>query len=300
MDNDSSFKAIYEREHKARLHAEKRLENKMRELFHINEQLKMNAQALAQSNETLSQFAFIVSHDLKEPLRKIKHFSNLLKQNCVSTLPEEGHNYLNRMQHAVRQMDTLIDGLLNYSYVTQTMKPPVRINLSLLMKEIINDLSMQIAETNAEVTVEEPLPIINADIGQIKQLIQNLLGNSLKFHQKGLVPKVNFSATVQDANMEGYSQCEMNISDNGIGFDEKYSKKVFGIFQRLQGAEEYEGYGIGLAVCKRIVERHNGDIKIKSVPNVGTTFTIVLPIKQDDDEEIKTNLSNVRKEIKET
>lgn len=286
MDNDYSFKAVYERERKARLRAEELLENKTREIYHINEQLKMNAQALAQSNDALTQFAFVASHDLKEPLRKIKTFSNFLLDEYSNVLPEEGKDYINRMHNAVDRMDALIEGLLHYSRITRTVEPPVQINLSALIKDIISDLSLRIEETQGQVIIIEPLPIINADLTQIRQLVQNLIGNSLKFHQKGKPPIVTIAAKIVDTTIDGQTcaQCELLVSDNGIGFDEKYSKKVFGIFQRLHGHSEYEGYGIGLAVCKRIVERHKGDISIKSTPNVGTTFTITLPIIQGNEE----------------
>jgi light-regulated signal transduction histidine kinase (bacteriophytochrome) len=286
MVDENSHKSAYERERKARLRAEELLENKTREIFHINEQLKKNELNLVQSNEALTEFAFVASHDLKEPLRKIKTFSNFLLDEYRDKLPDEGKDYLDRMQKAVDRMDELIEGLLHYSRITRNSEPYVQIELNSLFKDIFNDLSIRIEETHAQILIPDSLPSITANSTQIRQLMQNLISNAIKFHQKDKSPVITIGAEIINKDQSNNSTpiCEISVTDNGIGFDEKYSNKIFGIFQRLHAKNEYEGHGIGLAVCKRITERHKGEIRIKSTPNIGTTFIVSIPTIQGNDE----------------
>lgn len=282
MNRETNYQAAYERERTSRLRAEELLENKTREIYRINEQLKANAHALAQSNEALTQFAFVASHDLKEPLRKIKMFANFLMDECSGQLPDEGKDYMKRMHNAVDRMESLIEGLLKYSRITRNEELPVEIDLGELIDEIINDLSVRIQETKANISIVSQLPTISANSTQIRQLLQNLISNAIKFHQPDQSPQIKIDAKLLDNKAEPW--CEISISDNGIGFEEKYINKLFGIFQRLHTHSTYEGNGIGLAVCKKIVERHRGEIQVSSTPGVGSVFTISLPTTQRTDE----------------
>lgn len=280
MQHDTaSYKDAYERERKARLRSEEILEDKTREIFYINEQLKKQTEALARSNEELTQFAFIASHDLKEPLRKIKTFSNFLVDEFGSFLPETAKNYLTRMNNAVNRMEALIEGLLHYSRATRNIESFVKIDLNTTVQEVLSDLEGRIQDKQGKIEITNPLPTIEADSMQFHQLFQNLIGNALKFHQKDKPPVITISSKLLNEK-NSQPQCEITIADNGIGFEEKYINKIFSIFQRLHAHSEYEGSGIGLAICKKIAERHHGTIIVKSTPNVGTTFIISIPITQ--------------------
>jgi len=252
------------------------------------EALTRKAEELARSNNELEQFAFVASHDLQEPLRKIQAFGDRLKAKCDAANLQEGRDYLDRMQNAAARMQTLIYDLLTFSRVISRTEPFVPINLNTVTKEIISDLEVRIEKTGGRVEVGE-LPTIYADSTQMRQLLQNLIGNALKFHAPGTPPIVRVvSRTIprptppageerEEANVEW---CELSISDNGIGFDEKYLDRIFAVFQRLHGRQEYEGTGIGLAVCRRIVDRHGGTITARSKPGEGATFLIGLPLHQ--------------------
>ncbi|MAR90551.1 MAG: histidine kinase [Pseudomonadales bacterium] len=245
-------------------HLEALVEQRTRELNRYAEELR-------RSNRELQDFAFVASHDLQEPLRKIRAFGDRLKDRYATQLGD-GSDYVERMQRAAVRMSALIEDLLAFSRVSTRARPFAPVALNDLLDETLENLSVRIEETGARIE-REPLPQVEADASQIKQLLQNLLSNALKFMAPGVTPEIRISCRPQDS---GYA---IDIADNGIGFDEQYLEKIFTPFQRLHGKEQYEGTGIGLAICRRIVERHGGTLTARSQPDVGTTFTITLPEK---------------------
>lgn len=255
------------------------------------EALVLKADELARSNAELEQFAFVASHDLQEPLRKIRAFGDRLKTKCESVLPEEGADYLGRMQNAAARMQTLIADLLTFSRVISRTDPFVEVDLGQITREVLGDLEVRIEKTGATVTVGD-LPKIEADPVHMQQLLQNLIGNALKFQCPDTKPQVRVSGRItrvgDDASCSVEPVCELTVQDNGIGFDEKYLDKIFAVFQRLHNRQEYEGTGIGLAVCRRIVDRHKGSITARSKPGEGATFIVHLPLRAHAKD--KTNL----------
>lgn len=245
------------------------------------QQLARQTEELARSNQELEQFAYIASHDLQEPLRKIEAFGDRLKRKYDKTLDEQGHDYLARMQNAAGRMRTLIQDLLAFSRVTSQSRGFSSISLSMLLQDVLSDFEVHIQETNAQVTVG-PMPTLEADALQMRQLFQNLIGNALKFQQPGVPPIINIQSNKEHPEASDSAQpfCHITMSDNGIGFDEKYLDRIFKVFQRLHGRTEYEGTGIGLAVCAKIVERHGGQLTAQSAPGEGATFILSLPLKQ--------------------
>jgi PAS domain S-box-containing protein len=249
------------------------------------ETLKRFTARLEQSNRELQDFASVASHDLQEPLRKIQAFGDLLTSECGHSLPETGQQYLQRMQNAAARMQLLINDLLAFSRVTTKAQPFVRVDLATIAQEVLSDLEVQIQRVGGRVDVGF-LPTINADPLQMRQLLQNLLGNSLKFHQPGVQPLITLQAQIlnqQDAsNVKAVASevCQIKVSDNGIGFEEKYLDRIFTVFQRLHYRNEYEGTGVGLAICRKIAERHSGSITATSKLGTGATFIVTLPLKQ--------------------
>ncbi len=243
-------------------------------------QLKLANQELTRSNRELQDFAFVASHDLQEPLRKIQAFGDLLKQDYGGALGDEGCDFIERMQNASRRMERLIKDLLAYSRVTSQAQPFVPIDLNKIAQEALNDLEARIRQTGGQITVGE-LPIIEADALQMHQLLQNLIGNALKFNRPGVPPVITVEGTcppvIEDEAVAAPRMCEITVADNGIGFDKKYLDRIFTPFQRLHGKNEYEGTGMGLAICRKVVERHGGSITARSQPDIGTTFLISLP-----------------------
>ncbi len=240
------------------------------------EQETLQRQELARSNEELQQFAFIASHDLQEPLRKIKAFGDRLKNTCYSALSESGRDYLSRMQNAAERMQALIEDLLTLSRVTTRAQPFIEVSLRQITDEVLSDLEIRIQQTAAQVVLGD-LATINADPLQIRQLLQNLIGNALKFHLTQKVPVVRIYSEIISSKNE-QQLCKLIVEDNGIGFDEKYCDRIFQIFQRLHGRSEYEGTGIGLAICRKIVERHQGSITAQSKIGHGAKFIVTLPL----------------------
>ena len=233
---------------------------------------------LQRSNNELQDFASIASHDLQEPLRKIQAFGDRLKQKYGSFLPEEGKDYINRMENAALRMQNLIDALLTYSRITTKAKPFEKVDLNNILNDVLSDLEISIEQENANIE-KDVLPIIEADSLQMRQLFQNLITNSLKFHKIGENPHILIkSSIITDVLNTQFAR--ITVKDNGIGFDEKYLDKIFTIFQRLNNSAEYKGSGIGLAICRKIVMRHKGSITAKSKVDEGTIFIIELPIKE--------------------
>jgi light-regulated signal transduction histidine kinase (bacteriophytochrome) len=232
---------------------------------------------LERSNRELQDFAFVASHDLQEPLRKIQAFGDRLRTVQSERLDERGLDYLDRMNRAAGRMHTLINDLLMFSRVATKAKPFLPTDLNSIVSDVIGDLEQRIADTGGSVEVGE-LPEIDADALQMRQLFQNLIANALKFHRKDEKPKVVVRADRAEEASDGH--CRITVEDNGIGFEEKYLDRIFTPFQRLHARNAYEGTGIGLAVCRKIVERHGGTLTAKSTPGVGSTFEITLPYKQ--------------------
>jgi PAS domain S-box-containing protein len=249
------------------------------------EAINRKAAELARSNAELEQFAYVASHDLQEPLRKIQAFGDRLKTKCDAVNLQEGRDYLERMQGAAARMQTLINDLLTFSRVISASQPFVPVDLNAVTKGVLSDLEVRIEQTKAKVEVGE-LPTIEGDPLQMRQLLQNLIGNALKFQPVNAQPLIRIQGRILKSPFAGTpeedpyaEQCELTIQDNGIGFDEKYLDKIFAVFQRLHGRNEYEGTGVGLAVCRRITDRHGGTINAKSEPDRGATFTVTVPVR---------------------
>jgi signal transduction histidine kinase len=250
----------------------------------VEEELKVFAGKLHQSNRELESFAHITSHDLQEPLRKITVFGDRLKLKYGDALDNQGLDYHERMQNAAKRMQNLINGLLTYSRVSTKAKPFAPVNLSSVAQEVLADLEIRLQETGGQVEIEE-MPTVKGDPLQMRQLLQNLIGNALKFHKKEETPVVRVSGTLLNKNGDAHGDkeptgefCQIICRDNGIGFDKQYEDRIFGVFQRLHGKSEYEGSGVGLSVCKKIVERHGGTIKAEGTPGEGAAFIINLPV----------------------
>lgn len=229
---------------------------------------------LARSNQELEHFAYVASHDLQEPLRKIVAFGDRLHASYSGALKEQGADYLQRMQNAAHRMQRLIEDLLTYSRLSTKIRPFEPVNLEAVVKETLVDMEILIQRTKGRV-VYESLPTLDADKTQMRQLLQNLIGNALKFHKKEEPPVVAVRGKRLDENY-----CEITVEDNGIGFDEKYLDRIFVPFERLHGRGEYDGTGIGLAVCQKVAKRHGGQITAKSVVGKGSVFIVQLPYKQ--------------------
>jgi PAS domain S-box-containing protein len=250
---------------------------------------KLYIEKLEQSNRELQDFASIASHDLQEPLRKIQTFGELLKSKSAGSLSPEGRDYLDRMQNASRRMQTFIQDLLKYSRVATQVQPVREIDLKGLLGEVLGDLQVRIEQTGGGVEIGE-LPHLEADPMQMRQLFQNLIGNALKFHGKEkpllkvygeIVGRIEGGIECRHSKGPRVGRfCRIFIEDNGIGFDESCAERIFAPFQRLHGRSEYEGSGMGLAICRRIVERHRGTITARSTLGKGSTFVVTLPLKQ--------------------
>src|SRR5215203_370534 len=243
-------------------------------------ELKKFAAKLESSNRELQDFASVASHDLQEPLRKIQAFGDRLKTKHGEALGEGGRDYLERMQNAAGRMQTLINDLLTFSRVTTKAQPFVRVELAEVAAGVVSDLEARVERSGGRVEMGEMLTL-DADPLQMRQLLQNLIGNALKFHQAEVPPLVKvWCERVASGGREGAAGgelCRILVEDNGIGFDEKYLDRIFTVFQRLHGRHAYEGTGVGLAVCRRIAERHGGSITATSEPGRGSTFVVTLP-----------------------
>lgn len=227
-------------------------------------------------NEELQEFAFIAAHDLQEPLRKVRTFGDMLIAKWEHSLDENSKDYVRRMQTAATRMQNLLNSLLAYSRVTTKPDPMRKTDLKKSVEAALSNLELMVRDRNARVEVRA-LPAVEADRIQVIQLFQNLIGNALKFNREGEPSRVRiYAQNVADENMS----CEICVEDNGIGFDEKYLDKIFMPFQRLHGRKEYEGVGMGLAICKKIVERHGGKITARSELGKGSTFIVTFPAKQ--------------------
>ncbi|TKB02298.1 histidine kinase [Alteromonas portus] len=259
------------------------------------QELSLYSDELARSNRELEDFAFVASHDLQEPLRKIRAFGNRLESGYNDVIDERGKDYLARMLNAAERMSMLISDLLAFSRVSTRGKEFDEVDLNNTVQSVLGDLEIAIDEKSAEINVGD-MPVIRGDKSQLEQLFLNLISNALKFQSEGVTPVVTITskeATESDTRdilmSEEYDWVKITVKDNGIGFDQSFAEKIFAPFQRLHGRSEYKGTGIGLAVCRRIVERHNGQITAMSAPGQGATFSIIMPV---DSEPFGSNNNN--------
>ncbi|QJD79888.1 GAF domain-containing sensor histidine kinase [Spirosoma rhododendri] len=262
---------------------EQRVSERTQELTYVN-------QDLLRSNENLQQFAYVASHDLQEPLRKIQSFSTLLDERFGDNLGDEGRDYLNRMCSAGARMSNLIRDLLAFSRIATRQQAFEPVSLSTIVAEVLRTLELTIAERDAQLTIGE-LPVVNGDESQLSQLLQNLLSNALKFTPAGQRPVVSVQAryckrSELPPHLRPTSSaarfCHLTVTDQGIGFDEKYTERIFQVFQRLHGKQQYVGTGVGLAICQRVVDNHGGSITAQSKPGQGAVFSVYLPMPLSD------------------
>jgi light-regulated signal transduction histidine kinase (bacteriophytochrome) len=245
--------------------------------------LRQFTSQLERSNRELQDFAYVASHDLQEPLRKIVVFGERLKDQGAGKLDAQSSDYLERMQKAAARMQTLINDLLSFSRVTTKARALVQVDLAEVAREVVNDLEGRIEQVKGRVEVGT-LPTIDAEALQMRQLLQNLIGNALKFRRPEEPPVVKVAAQIianpspEDGTGVAKELCQLTVSDNGIGFDEKYLDRIFNVFQRLHTRNEYEGTGMGLAIARKIAVFHHGDITAKSKPGSGATFIVTLPV----------------------
>jgi PAS domain S-box-containing protein len=237
------------------------------------DELHAYAGKLKRSNQDLEDFALSTAHDLREPLRKVKVYAELLKSHAKDGLDAQSQDFLERMTSAEQRMQTMLDGLLAYSRINTVSRPFGPVDLRRIAQEVIADLELRVEQSGGKVVLGD-LPTLDADPVQVRQLLQNLIGNGLKFHRPGIPPLVRVSA--QPA--EGGMLC-LVVEDNGIGFDPAGAGQLFQPFHRLLGRSEFEGSGMGLAICRKIAERHGGTIRADARPGEGATFTVLLPLK---------------------
>ena len=237
------------------------------------ETLDAERRELARSNAALGEFAHAASHDLQEPLRKVIAFTDRVASRYGALLPEDGLGYLSRISNATLRMRSLIEGMLACALAAGEHTTVEAVNLDALVQEVLTDLEMRIEEVGARIEVTG-LPSVDADRFQMRQLIQNLLSNAIRFRRTEVPTRITISASVVAGTME------LRVADNGIGFEERYRERIFGMFMRLHGREQYHGSGIGLALCRTIAERHRGSIVAHSRPGEGSTFVVTLPLSQ--------------------
>jgi signal transduction histidine kinase len=256
--------------------ANERLELLNSELEATNGALERRALELARSNSELEQFAAIASHDLQEPLRKVRTFTERLTLIEAEHLSDKGRDYLQRANAAAERMQKLIEDLLKYSRVATHGRRFASVDLQQVVRDVLEDLDAQVAAEGAQIHAGE-LPTINGDSLQLRQLFQNLISNGIKFRRPDVTPEVWVDAT------ESGDLVSLTVRDNGIGFEPQYGDRIFRVFERLHGRGEYPGTGIGLALCRRIAERHGGNVTAESEPGAGSTFTVSLPMHQRDE-----------------
>lgn len=236
--------------------------------------IELYIKKLEQSNKELEHFATIASHDLQTPLRKVQTFADIAKVALEEGKVSEGWDYLERMTKSAQQMQELISSLLNLSRITRKGKPFKQTDLSQVIEHVLEDLQENLQETHGQVEVGT-LCAVEADESQMQQLFRNLIENALKFHKTTMSPSIKVYSKAT-----GNNHCEVVVEDNGIGFEEAYKDKIFEVFQRLHGQQEYPGTGIGLSLVQKIVERHNGSILAESQMGIGSKFTVKLPLHQ--------------------
>ena len=269
------------------------LENEIKErkiseanALNLNRQLVENIDRLEAANKNLDRFAFMSSHDLQEPLRKICTFSDLLYSKYKTVFEDDAHRYISRIQKSAQRMQTLIKDILQFSKVSSDKTSFVRTDMNVVLEDVLTEMESKVQEQNAKISIK-PLPALDVNPGLIAALFSNLVGNAIKYRKKDVDPTIHIYAQ-EDTVAEGKNNlnesgkgkyCKIFVEDNGIGFEQKYAEQVFDMFVRLHGNSEYEGTGIGLALCKQIAEHHQGHISALSKENEGTTFIVSLPLQ---------------------
>lgn len=282
---NAALKESEERYRTLSVDLEQQVQQRTKELLTANEELLEANDLLIRSNDNLQKFAYVASHDLQEPLRKIQAFGDMLKKE-LAPVSSEGLDYLDRMQNAASRMSTLIRDLLNYSRLSTRGDTSTLLVLNDLVQAVLTDLDLTIAETGAVINVGL-LPTVAGDAFQLSQLFQNLISNALKFHQPNTTPHIKITArtvkatdlsdTVKSARAaDMYHQ--IDVIDNGIGFEERFLTRIFEVFQRLHSRSTFAGTGIGLAICEKVVTNHGGTITAASQPNQGSVFSVFLPV----------------------
>jgi len=236
--------------------------------------VKKRTRELKRSNEDLLQFAHVVSHDLKEPVRKIKMFNNLLKGELAPVLDERSQRYIDKVQHASDRLYLMIDGILSYSSLNDLGNPVEQVDISTVLDNILFDLELVVQQKQATITIDGTIPVIEGSPILLHQLFYNIINNALKFTKEDVMPIITIAAASTGTTIT------ITITDNGIGIDAKFKEQIFNAFERLNSKSLYEGTGLGLSLCKKIVERHHGTITADGTEGEGARFTIVLPQKQ--------------------
>jgi signal transduction histidine kinase len=286
----SVFVDLYRKTHqlinqeKKLLSANKNLEKEVEErkiseekVWLLNQQLISNNQQLSNTIEELDRFAYVASHDLQEPLRKIMVFSDKIQSKYKDLISEELYKNLDKIMNASQRMQLLINDLLRFSRDTTNSEDFSLVDLNQVINEVLTDMEVDIEKENAEIKIET-LPRIWGVSGQIGQLFQNLLSNALKFRRPGIIPVINVFCDLDGRYGRSKNSCCIIVEDNGIGFDMKFVEDIFIVFKRLHSYHEFQGSGVGLSICKKIVERHNGSISAESKPGEGSRFIIELPV----------------------
>ena len=276
-DLTALFKAIsdsYDYYEKDRKMIERSIDISSSEMIELNAELEIKNKQLKQKNKELEQFAYVASHDLQEPLRTTISFVSILKDQYVGKIDEKADKYLGYILQSTGRMRTLIQDLLDFSRIGNN-KILEKTDCNLILQSVIDDINKAINESGATIIRCQPLPVINGYATEIKQLFQNLLLNAIKFRRDDVLPQVNITA------QKTGQYWKFAFTDNGIGIDLQHSEKIFNIFQRLHTRSEYEGSGIGLSHCKKIVELHNGKIWVESTPGEGSTFYFTINDKSN-------------------
>lgn len=249
------------------------LKETQRQLFDNQSELQTKIIELNRSNYELEQFAHLASHDLQEPLRKLLYYSDVLKKKYSENIDASGVNMLNNMGLAALRMRELINDLLSYSQLQQQKLEFEDVNLNNVLQEVVKDFDVGIREKNASITIAK-LPNIRGNTLRIRQLFANLVSNSLKYSKSDVPPQIEIGVSYID------DKVSIQVKDNGIGFDEEYKERIFDLFERLHTRDKFPGTGIGLSICKKIVELHNGNVTASSRPGEYSIFQVTLPLKQ--------------------
>jgi PAS domain S-box-containing protein len=263
---------------------EAKVQERTEEVNQANEVLEAKNMELERQNEELASFSYVASHDLQEPLRKIQTFSNRIQELEKNNLSDTGKDYFNRMISAAKRMHLLIEALLDYSRTNTSDRTFVETDINHLLQEVLSNLSVPIEEKKAVIEAHD-LPTVSVIPHQFHQLMSNIISNSLKYSKEGVAPHIRITAEKikgTDAGVAGMPRngryWKFSFQDNGIGFEQQYASKIFELFQRLHGRMEYSGTGIGLAICKKIVQNHHGMITATGEPGVGARFDVYLPV----------------------
>lgn len=274
---------LFEEELQARVKAQ------TAELVEANERLVRSNQELKRSNINLEEFAYAASHDMKEPIRKIHFFADRVKTNLKQRFNDDEIKYFDRMEAAAKRMGSLIDDLLSYSQVSLRPKMFEVVDLNEVIKQVLSDLELEIEEKKAEIKMTK-LPTIKGHRRQMQQAFQNLISNALKFNKQHVAPVISITSkkiygsdtglTLSQEESHWSYYC-IEITDNGIGFEQSEAERIFNVFTRLHGNSEYRGTGVGLSIVRKVAENHKGFVTAKSDINIGATFQILLPLNNE-------------------